>query len=42
MLRSLARRIDHIELDSTPELALNNVIRRFEIVPLPLAPKGSA
>ena len=41
MLRSLLRHVDHIELDGTPELALNNVIRRFDTLPLHLVPKGS-
>ena len=40
MLRSLLRHVDNIELDGTPELALNNVIRRFESLPLRLVPKG--
>ena len=41
MLRSLLRHVDNIELDGAPELALNNVIRRFETLPLRLVPKGS-
>ena len=41
MLRSLLRHVDGIELDGAPELALNNVIRRFETLPLHLVPKGS-
>jgi cytochrome P450 len=41
MLRSLLRHVDRIELDGAPELALNNVIRRFETLPLHLVPKGS-
>jgi hypothetical protein len=41
MLRSLLRHVDHIELGGAPELALNNVIRRFETLPLHLVPKGS-
>ena len=40
MLRSLLRHVDHIELDGAPELALNNVIRRFERLPLRLIPKA--
>lgn len=40
MLRSLLRHVDGIELDGAPELALNNVIRRFETLPLHLVPKG--
>ncbi len=41
VLRSLVRHVDGIELDGAPELALNNVIRRFEALPLHLVPKGS-
>lgn len=41
MLRSLLRHVDHIELDGAPELAVNNVIRRFETLPLRLVPKSS-
>lgn len=41
MLRSLLRHVDRIELDGAPELALNNVIRRFETLPLHLVPKGN-
>ena len=41
VLRSLLRQVDGIELDGTPELAMNNVIRRFETLPLHLIPKGS-
>jgi cytochrome P450 len=39
ILRSLLRHVDGIELDGAPELALNNVIRRFETLPLRLLPK---
>ena len=39
ILRSLVRHVDHIELDGTPETAVNNVIRRFETLPLRLVPK---
>jgi cytochrome P450 len=41
VLRSLLRQVDGIELDGTPELAMNNVIRRFETLPLHIIPKGS-
>jgi hypothetical protein len=40
MLRSLLRRVGGTEFGAAPELALNNVIRRFETVPLHLIPKG--
>lgn len=40
MLRSLLRHVDYIELHGAPELAVNNVIRRFESLPLRLIPKG--
>jgi cytochrome P450 len=39
ILRSLLRHVDGIELEGAPELALNNVIRRFETLPLHLVPK---
>lgn len=38
ILRSLLRHVDHIELDGPPERAINNVIRRFETLPLRLVP----
>jgi hypothetical protein len=38
LLRSLLRHVDRIEITSEPELAVNNVIRRFEILPLRLVP----
>ena len=41
ILRALLRHVDHIELDGTPERAVNNVIRRFETLPLRLVPKSS-
>jgi cytochrome P450 len=41
VLRSLLRHVDHIELDGAPQLALNNVIRRFQSLPLRLVPKES-
>ena len=41
MLRSLLRHVDHIELAGAPELAVNNVIRRFENLPLHLSPRKS-
>ena len=40
MMRSLLRHVERIELDGAPELALNNVIRRFESLPLQLVPKA--
>jgi hypothetical protein len=40
MMRSLLRHVERIQLDGTPELARNNVIRRFESLPLHLVPKG--
>lgn len=42
ILRSLLRHVDHIELNGTPELAVNNVIHRFETLPLRLVPKSRA
>lgn len=42
MPRSLLLNVDHIELGGAPELALNNVIRHFESLPLRLIPKGNA
>ena len=41
MLRSLLRHVERIHLDGTPELALNNVIRRFGTLPLRLVPNTS-
>ena len=41
ILRSLLRHVDHIELDGAPRLLSNNVIRRFETLPLRLTPKRS-
>ncbi|HKI39342.1 MAG: hypothetical protein P4L48_22260 [Mycobacterium sp.] len=38
ILHSLLQHVDHIELDGTPERAVNNVIRRFETLPLRLVP----
>ncbi|MEZ0365151.1 cytochrome P450 [Mycobacterium sp. pUA109] len=40
ILRSLIRHVDHIELDGTPGRAVNNVIHRFENLPIRLVPKG--
>ncbi|MGB9306510.1 MAG: cytochrome P450 [Mycobacterium sp.] len=36
MLHSLVRHVDRIELDGPPELVVNNVIRRFDTLPLHL------
>jgi len=41
LLRSLIGHVERIELDGTPTRALNNVIHRFEHLPLRLVPKGS-
>ncbi len=41
ILRSLLHHVDHIEIDGTPERAVNNVIHRFEKLPLRLVPKSS-
>ena len=38
MLRSLLHHVERIDLDGTPRLALNNVIRRFDTLPLRLVP----
>lgn len=42
ILRSLIRHVDHIELDGTPHRAINNVIRRFDSLPLRLVASGPA
>jgi cytochrome P450 len=42
MLRSLLRHVERIELNGTPELVRNNVIRRFDTLPLRLIPSTSA
>ncbi len=41
MLRSLLRHVERIELDGTPQLVRNNVIRRFDTLPLRLVPRTS-
>lgn len=41
ILRSLLRHVERIELDGTPQLVLNNVIRRFDTLPLRLVPTTS-
>ncbi|MDT0328542.1 cytochrome P450 [Nocardiopsis lambiniae] len=38
MLRALIDRVDRIEVTGTPEWALNNIIHRFERLPLELVP----
>ncbi|MFD4599848.1 cytochrome P450 [Streptomyces sp. NPDC058464] len=38
MLRALVTRVDRIELTGTPEWALNNIIHRYERLPLKLIP----
>ncbi|MBB4930611.1 cytochrome P450 [Lipingzhangella halophila] len=38
MLRTLVERVDRIEITGTPERALNNIIHRFERLPLELFP----
>jgi len=38
-LRALLRRVDRIELDGAPERVVNNVIHRFEALPVRLVPK---
>ncbi|MBV6762305.1 cytochrome P450 [Rhodococcus opacus] len=42
ILRSLLRNVDHIELDGTPERAVNNVVHRFDRLPLRLLAKSSS
>lgn len=39
MLRSLLRHVERIELDGTPTLVRNNVIRRLDTLPIRLVPK---
>ncbi|WP_370501287.1 cytochrome P450 [Mycolicibacterium sp. jd] len=39
ILRSLVEHVDHIEIDGTPQRALNNIIHRFERLPLRLVTK---
>jgi len=41
VLRSLLQHVDHIELDGTPTRAVNNVVQRFETLPIRLVPKGA-
>lgn len=38
MLRALVARVDRIELTGTPEWALNNIIHRYERLPLQFIP----
>ncbi|OBG30101.1 monooxygenase [Mycobacterium sp. 852002-51057_SCH5723018] len=42
ILRSLLRHVDRIDVDGTPERAVNNVIHRFERLPLRLVAKSSS
>ena len=41
VLRSLLRHVDRIELDGVPERAVNNVVQRFERLPVRLVPAGA-